>query len=278
MSLTIHAAARTHRGLRRTNNEDSAYLGRRLLLVADGMGGAEFGEIASALVTRTMVYLDDHLTDMGIEQDLPAAVQFADARLERATAAHQELRGMGTTLTAMLMTGDRIGLAHVGDSRAYLLRNDRLEQVTRDDTYVQMLAERGHLTPEEAAGHPQRNVLIKVLRGDGDGASAQLRIRTAKPGDRYLLCSDGLSDYVDAADIERVLIQVADPGQAAEELVELTLRAGAPDNVTCVVGDVVETDDDRDDEKPLFLGAAGELGADPMTVITGPTGDVVDAA
>jgi PPM family protein phosphatase len=277
MSLTIHAAARTHRGLRRTNNEDSAYLGRRLFVVADGMGGAEFGEVASALVTHTVAYLDDHLTAMGIEQDLPAAVQFADARLERATAMHPELRGMGSTLTAMLLTGDRIGLAHVGDSRAYLLRNDRVEQVTRDDTYVQLLAERGHLTPEEAAEHPQRNVLIKVLRGDGDGASAQLRIRTAKPGDRYLLCSDGLSDYVAADDIERVLIRVGDPAEATEALVELTLQAGAPDNVTCVVGDVVAADSDSD-AAPQFLGAAAELDADAPGPAGEQPGRVTDAA
>jgi protein phosphatase len=279
MSLRIHAAARTHLGLRRSNNEDSGYLGRRLFLVADGMGGAEFGEVASALVTRTVAYLDDHLTSTGPERDLPAAVEFADARLSRAVEAFPALAGMGTTLTALLIQGDRVGLAHVGDSRGYLLRDGRLEQVTRDDTYVQMLADRGQLTAEQAAVHPQRNVLVKVLQGGQDGASAQLTICPAEPGDRYLLCSDGLSDYVGADDIEHALRTLADPGAAAAALVDLTLRAGAPDNVTCLVGDIVVDGGPGDrDEEPLFLGAAEELGADPLAIVRRRLGGVVSAA
>ncbi len=269
MSLRIHAVAKTHPGLRRSNNEDSGYVGRRLLLVADGMGGAEFGEIASALAARTVAYLDDHLSLLGSEHDLPAAVEFADTRLLRATESYPNLVGMGTTLTAMVIDRDKIALAHVGDSRAYLLRERRLRQLTKDDSYVQMLADIGSIDQQAVADHPQRNVLLKVLRGAGDGVSAQVSVWDAVPGDRYLLCSDGLSDYVSFELIEQALTGTRDPGRAIDQLIDLTLRAGAPDNVTCVVGDVVQAagDEDEDEDEGRFVGAAEELGIAPLDVV-----------
>ncbi|WP_285616641.1 protein phosphatase 2C domain-containing protein [Kineosporia sp. NBRC 101677] len=245
--------------MRRTNNEDSGFIGRRLFLVADGMGGHDFGEVASAIVARTVAYLDDHLSLFGPERDIVGAVEFADQRLARAIENNPSLSGMGTTLTAMLIHHDTIALTNVGDSRAYLLRGREMYQLTHDDTYVQMLADKGWLDPKLIPQHPQRSVLLRVLRGGDDGGTAEVSVHEAVPGDRYLLCSDGLSDYVPAEAIQKALAGNKHAGKAIDKLIALALKAGAPDNVTCVVGDVVD-----DDVKPTgdgeFVGSAQELG------------------
>ncbi|MCD5309789.1 PP2C family protein-serine/threonine phosphatase [Kineosporia babensis] len=258
MALRIRACVKTHPGLRRTNNEDSGFIGRRLFLVADGMGGHDFGEVASAIVARTVAYLDDHLSMFGPERDICGAVEFADQRLARAIENNPSLSGMGTTLTAMLIHHDTIALTNVGDSRAYVLRDREMIQLTHDDTYVQMLADKGWLDPKLIPQHPQRSVLLRVLRGGDDGTTAEVSLHHAEPGDRYLLCSDGLSDYVAGDAIHKVLAGTKHAGKAIDKLIALALKAGAPDNVTCVVGDVVD-----DDERPgdgEFVGSAQELG------------------
>jgi protein phosphatase len=254
------AAGVTHAGLRRSGNEDSGYVGRRLLVVADGMGGVEYGEVASAIATHAVTYLDDCVSPQGVAHDLAAAVEFAEYRLARAAERDPGRAGMGTTMTALLLHDDVVALVHVGDSRAYRLRDGVLEQVTRDHTFVQLLVELGELTPEAAEHHPQRHVLVKALQGSGDAVTADVQVRPATPGDRFLLCSDGLSDYVERHPIARALT-LPDPAAAAAALVELALAAGAPDNVTCVVADVVPGRHVPGAGEPVLLGAAAELDA-----------------
>ena len=261
----LDVAADTHPGLRRPNNEDSAYVGERLLVVADGMGGVDFGEVASAIATHALTYLDRCVSPQGPEHDLAAAVEFAEFRLGAAVQRSPELAGMGTTLTALLLDDDLLALAHVGDSRAYRVRDGVLEQITRDHTFVQMLVEMGDLTPEAAEHHPQRHVVVKALQGNGDAVTADVLVGPARPGDRWLLCSDGLSDYVEQATIASALADPRTDG-AVGALVAAALEAGAPDNVTCVVADVVRSpaagtglDRARRTPRSQLLGAAAEL-------------------
>jgi serine/threonine protein phosphatase PrpC len=259
------AAGGTHPGLRRPNNEDSAYLGERLLVVADGMGGVDFGEVASAIVTHAVTYLDRCLSPQGPRHDLAAAVDFAEYRLGAAVAESPRLGGMGTTMTALLLDEGLAALAHVGDSRCYRLRGGRLEQITRDHTFVQMLVEAGDLTPEAAEHHPQRHVIVKALQGNGDAVIADVLVERAQPGDRWLVCSDGLCDFVERAAIAELLAAPA-PADAVRGLIEAALEAGGPDNVTCLVADVVSAPAPagglaraRHGTGGLFLGAAAEL-------------------
>ncbi|GAA3607151.1 hypothetical protein GCM10022223_23900 [Kineosporia mesophila] len=277
MALRIRACVKTHPGLRRTNNEDSGFIGRRLFLVADGMGGHDFGEVASAIVARTVAYLDDHLSLFGPERDIVGAVEFADQRLARAIENNAALGGMGTTLTAMLIHHDTIALTNIGDSRAYVMRNREMTQLTHDDTYVQMLADKGWLDPKLIPQHPQRSVLLRVLRGGDDGGTAEVSLHEAVPGDRYLLCSDGLSDYVAGEAIQKTLASTRHAGKAIDRLIALALKAGAPDNVTCVIGDVVD-----EDAAPTvdgeFVGSAQELGEGAIEAAEQKVAEVKSAA
>jgi serine/threonine protein phosphatase PrpC len=258
MTAAFRAVGATHTGLRRTGNEDSGYVGRRLLVVADGMGGVEYGEVASAIVTHAVTYLDRCISPEGVAHDLAAAVEFAEYRLARAAERDPGRAGMGTTMTAVLLHADVVALVHVGDSRAYRLRDGLLEQVTRDHTFVQLLVELGELSPEAAEHHPQRHVIVKALQGSGDAVTADVQVQPATPGDRFLLCSDGLSDYVEREQIAQALA-LPQREQVADALVDLALAAGAPDNVTCVVADVVEGLPVPEDAAPGLLGAATEL-------------------
>jgi protein phosphatase len=237
MNLHFRAALATDVGLIRAKNEDSAFAGDRLILVADGMGGMPAGEFASDIVVRRMSELDGYEGDKPIDA-LVTAVEEANEEIATAAEADPERLGMGTTVTAMLAFEDQIALVHVGDSRAYLLRDGELVQVTADDTYVQMLVDRGELTRTEARNHPQRALVTQALQGGPmDPYSAILLL--AAP-DRVLICSDGLSDYVDDDDIAATLRTCPDPQQAADQLVKLTLAAGAPDNVTAIVADLAD--------------------------------------
>jgi protein phosphatase len=237
MNLHFRAALATDVGLIRAKNEDSAFAGDRLILVADGMGGMPAGEFASDIVVRRMSELDGYEGDKPIDA-LVTAVEEANEEIATAAEADPERLGMGTTVTAMLAFEDQIALVHVGDSRAYLLRDGELVQVTADDTYVQMLVDRGELTRTEARNHPQRALVTQALQGGPmDPYSAILLL--AAP-DRVLICSDGLSDYVDDDDIAATLRNCPDARQAADQLVKLTLAAGAPDNVTAIVADLAD--------------------------------------
>jgi protein phosphatase len=239
-------------GLVRDGNEDASYAGARLLVVADGVGGSVAGEIASNIAITALAPLDrdDNITDP--QQALRDATRKANRELRSAIQADPSLAGMGTTLTALLWSGDTLALAQLGDSRGYLLRDGVLTQITRDQTLVQSLVDEGQITPEEALTHPRRSWILRALDGR-DESDPDVELLTVQPGDRYLLCSDGLSDYVDADAIAEALGQ-GEPQQASESLVDLALRAGAPDNVTCVVADPVDAP--PSDPQPLLGGAA----------------------
>lgn len=238
VSLT-HAVA-TDVGQRRERNEDSAYASARLLAVADGMGGHAHGEVASALVVRALADLDAHLPPNPPVADVHAALTSAIVaipdRFAELSDQHEDLAGMGSTLTALWLAGDRFVLAHIGDSRAYQLRDGQLRQLTTDHTFVRSLVDDGRLTEAEAATHPRRALLLRALQ-HGNPPHPDLLDVPIAPGDRYLLCSDGLTDFVPLTEIDAALRTIADPAAAAAHLVDLANTAGGQDNVTCLIAD-----------------------------------------
>src|SRR5947208_11869483 len=252
MTLTLRYAARSDRGLIRDGNQDSVYAGPRLLAVADGMGGMAAGDVASNVVIAAMAPLDEDVPGDAMVDALRSAVETANQQLRDAVDANPALEGMGTTLTAMLFSGSKFGMVHVGDSRAYLLREGDFVQVTKDDTYVQMLVDEGRISAEEASSHPQRSLLTRAL--DGRDIDPEYSVRQAIPGDRYMICSDGLSGVVSAETIAQTMQEYTDPGQCVDRLVQLALRGGGPDNVTVIVADV--TDGDIVEQRPIVGGAA----------------------
>jgi serine/threonine protein phosphatase PrpC len=258
--LRLRYSVRSHVGKVREGNEDSAYAGSRLALVADGMGGHAAGEVASSAVVAALSQLDDDEAGLDLLEVLANAVQAANDHLRAMVDANSALDGMGTTLTAMLSSGTRLGLAHVGDSRAYLLRDGEFSQLTHDQTLVQRMVDEGRITPEQAETHPQRSLLTQALDGRA-GVQPDLSVREARRGDRYLLCSDGLSGYVAHESIAETLT-IPNADEAAERLIDLALAAGAPDNVTVVIADVVDDEPGMPDT-PVVGGAAAEQDAVP---------------
>jgi PPM family protein phosphatase len=252
MNLTLRYAARSDRGLVRDGNQDSVYAGPRLLAVADGMGGMAAGDVASNIVIAAMAPLDEDVPGDAIIDALRGSVETANQQLRDTVEANPQLEGMGTTLTALLFSGSRAGLVHIGDSRAYLLREGEFHQITKDDTYVQMLVDEGRISSEEAGSHPQRSLLTRAL--DGRDIDPEYSVRTVLPGDRYLLCSDGLSGVVSEETIGETMREYVDPQQCVERLVSLALRGGGPDNVTVIVSDT--TDEDIVEGTPIVGGAA----------------------
>ena len=254
MTLALRYAARSHLGLIRKGNEDSVYAGPRILAVADGMGGHAAGEVASAVAIAAIAPLDE---------DAPGS-DLLDLLRERAVAANEHLRdmvagdasldGMGTTLTAFLFSGTRLGMVHIGDSRAYLLRDGVLRQITTDHTLVQKLVDEGRISPEEASTHPQRNLVTRALDGRED-IEPDLSVREVRAGDRYLLCSDGLTGPVGQLSTLQEALEGDDVQAACDTLVQLALRGGGPDNVTVIVADVVESTGPRQGS-PVIAGAS----------------------
>lgn len=259
--------AASHPGLVRDHNEDAGFSGPYLQLVADGVGGAVAGEVASATTTYVVTALA-----MGRPDQDPAALLS-----EAVTTAHQELRrgsqgddarhGMATTLTALLVRGERVTLVHVGDSRAYLLRAGELTRLSTDQTWVQLLVERGDLALEEVPTHPLRNVVLNSVNDD-EPARPALQDLELVAGDRVLLCSDGLTDVVAE---DRIVPALSRPDQdaAAQELVELALAAGGPDNVTCLVADLVDGPEIKTDGRLLGAMADPRLIVDPTAIRPG---------
>ncbi|MFD4896809.1 MerR family transcriptional regulator [Streptomyces sp. NPDC058411] len=239
-TLGIRYAALAHPGAVRASQQDTAYAGARLLAVADGFGESGAGASAAAV--------------NALKPAARGAVNAADllgvlheAAESSARAVHDAVGGdgapaeSGTTLTALVWTGERLGLVHIGDSRAYVLRGGEFFRITHDHTLVQSMIDDGSLTEEEAASHPQRAMLLRALTGGPEATAArpEVRLHDTLPGDRYLLCSDGLSAVVDEADVTRTVIAADGPDAAVTALVALAGDAGAPDNVSCVVADVV---------------------------------------
>ncbi len=262
MSLSLRFAAGSHKGMIREGNEDSGYAGPRLLAIADGMGGAAAGEVASSEAISTIVALDDDVPGSDVLTSLGTAVQRANDQLRALVEEDPQLEGMGTTLTALLWTGQRLGLVHVGDSRAYLLRDGVLTQITQDHTWVQRLVDEGRITEEEATTHPQRSLLMRAL-GSGEHVEPDLSIREVRAGDRYLICSDGLSGVVSHQTLEDTLASYQGPQETVQELIQLALRGGGPDNITVIVADVLDLDTGDTlagqlSDTPVVVGAVAE--------------------
>ncbi len=257
-SLRLQYAARSDVGLRRPGNEDSGFVDDNLLLVADGMGGYAAGELASAMAVATFAEIAaEPVSQEDLLEHLADGVDQLTERIGDIISAEPSNQGMGTTVTGLARNGSRMVVFHVGDSRAYLLRDDQLAQITKDHTYVQSLVDAGEITPEEARHHPRRNLVSRAVDGMRH-VEADLSVRETRVGDRFLLCSDGLSGVVSDAELAAVLQEVADPTAAVTRLVDMALEAGAPDNVTVVVADLLESDETEDETNPVVVGAAGE--------------------
>lgn len=261
MYLGLHFAARSDVGLIRSNNQDSAFAGPHLLVVADGMGGAAGGDIASSIAVGRLAALDgeSHGPDEALDE-LKEAIADAHAEIVDRARNDPELSGLGTTVTALLRAGSTLSMAHIGDSRAYLLRDEVLDQVTTDHSFVQHLVDTGRISAADAEHHPKRSMLLRVL-GDVDAdVPVDISVRETRPGDRWMLCSDGLSGVISRDTLHKTMVEVEDPGDCADALVSLALSAGAPDNVTCVVADVVDIDEAPDGVGPptstQIVGAA----------------------
>ncbi len=254
--MTAKSAAISHVGKIRSNNQDSGYAGKHLFVVADGMGGHAGGDVASAIAIKRIAEVDkDYPTADDAEFALQSALIAANSLLAETVFEHSELTGMGTTVSGLLRVGDTVAIAHIGDSRIYLFRDGELEQVSSDHTFVQRLVDSGRITPDEAAVHPRRSVLMRVL-GDVDASpEIDTTLHDTKPGDRWLICSDGLSSYVSHEKMTAILQSMPDAQAAGERLVKESLDAGAPDNVTVVIADIDETDDSGL-ARPVFVGSA----------------------
>ena len=261
MSIALRYAARSDVGLVRSNNQDSGYAGSHLLVVADGMGGHAGGDVASSVAIGRLAQLDSETPASDIVATLEESVLEANQEILRRARDEPQLRGLGTTITALLRAEGKFALAHIGDSRAYLLRAEETTQITKDHTFVQRLLDEGRLTEDEAERHPQRSVLMRVL-GDVDAdPELDLSLRPAHPGDRWMLCSDGLSGLVSLDTIDATLKEIEDPGECAEALIQLALKGGGPDNITCIIADVVDLDalprgEEAPSPTPQIVGSA----------------------
>ncbi|MGL4340310.1 MAG: PP2C family protein-serine/threonine phosphatase [Rhodoglobus sp.] len=256
MITTAKSAAVSHVGKIRSNNQDSGYAGQHLFVVADGMGGHAGGDVASAIVVNRISEIDQlYSSPDDAESALKTALFAANSLLAETVFEHSELTGMGTTVSAILRVKNQLALAHIGDSRVYLLRAGVLNQVTADHTFVQRLVDSGRITPEEAAVHPRRSVLMRVL-GDVDASpEIDTTVLSTLPGDRWLLCSDGLSSYVTDEKVRYALSTIPTAQAAAERLIKESLDQGAPDNVTIVIVDIDESVDSAH-VPPIMVGSA----------------------
>jgi len=274
--MTLKRGAMTDIGRMRKNNEDRFLSAGRLAAVADGMGGHRAGEVASAIAMEELATLEHagpwrKPADAG--EALRAVFLRANRRIRDTAATDKDLDGMGTTMVALIEDGDSVHLANVGDSRAYLLRNGELSQVTVDHTLVQELIDEGRLRPEEAERHPQRSIITRALGVEPD-VEVDLFTYKLQRGDRLLLCTDGLSGVVGEARIRNMLLRVADPQDTAERLVAMANEGGGPDNITVMVLDTEDrTVGQAERTTDLSTVATGAVpmarGADTAEVMTG---------
>jgi serine/threonine protein phosphatase PrpC len=261
MTLVLRYAVRSDVGLLREGNEDSAYAGPRLLAVADGMGGHAAGEVASAVTIASMAELDSAQPAGDMLEALSSAVSTANARLQEMILANPAVEGMGTTLTAVFWSDGHAAVCHIGDSRGYLLRDGELYQITHDHTLVQSLVDEGRISADDVSTHPQRSLLLRALDGRSI-AEPDLSVHESEAGDRYLLCSDGLSGVVSDETLRETLATITEPEAATRQLIELALHGGGPDNITCIVADVVDTAaaNQSATRTPVLAGAAANVG------------------
>ncbi|HZT92020.1 MAG TPA: Stp1/IreP family PP2C-type Ser/Thr phosphatase [Gaiellaceae bacterium] len=274
------ADVRTDSGRKRRHNEDSYVFQPPLFAIADGMGGARAGEVASALAAGA---LTESGADGGGERALARAIQEANRRVHERASTDAETEGMGTTMTVALVEGDSVSFGHVGDSRAYLLRDGRLEQLTDDHSLVAELVRRGELSPQAAEVHPQRSVITRALGTDPDVDVDTFSVE-AKPGDLYLICSDGLSDMVPGEAIERILVaNRSDLAAASRALVRAANQAGGDDNITAILFELVEGNSPQTaepDEKTKEHAAVAEVAEEdtlhPEDAVAPPPPTAVD--
>lgn len=257
MSKTkLRFAARSDIGMIRKQNQDSGYAGQNLCVLADGMGGPAGGDIASSVAVSHLKELD--APDIAVDEMIPLIrekVAAAHDELIERSSNNTELVGLGTTCIAVLKSGDKLAMAHIGDSRAYILREGLIHQITTDHSFVQYLVQTGQLTPKEAENHPRRSMLLRVLGDSITDITLDESMREAVIGDRYLLCSDGLSGVISSQTMQDVMNAVKDPDECCEKLISLALRGGGPDNITCVIFDVISIDEE-DDSQTRIVGAA----------------------
>ena len=251
----FETSARSAIGLVRQGNEDSGFSSAQLIAVADGMGGHAAGEVASRIAVQVLQKLAPTLAATDIDEDsvedlLMHSLHSIDEEIAAVADEDIEKRGMGTTLTALLIRDKSISLLHIGDSRCYRLRGNTLEQLSNDHTVIQELLDQGAISEAEAAEHPQRSMLTQALRGDGD-VTPLLQMYEVKKGDRYLLCSDGLSGVLSDKEI-KVGLKKSDKEEAVKFLNDATYINGAPDNVTILIADI----SDKSTTPSLLLGAA----------------------
>jgi serine/threonine protein phosphatase PrpC len=251
----FETSARSAIGLVRQGNEDSGLVSPQLIAVADGMGGHAAGEVASRIAVEVLQSLTPALVSAEIDEDsaedlLMHSLHSIDVEISLVTDEDIEKRGMGTTLTALLIRDKYISLLHVGDSRCYRLRGNTLEQLSNDHTVIQELLDQGAISEAEAIEHPQRSMLTQALRGDGD-VTPVLQMYEIKKGDRYLLCSDGLSGVLTEKEI-KIGLKKSDKDEAVKFLVDATYVNGAPDNVTVLIADI----SDEAKTSPSLIGAA----------------------
>jgi protein phosphatase len=258
--LGLRYAIGSDTGIVRQVNEDSVFASPRLLAVADGMGGHAHGEVASAVTVGVLAELDQHLRTAPVDRTadpLPVLATTVDRVLRRLTdlaAADDELAGMGSTLTALLWDGATFGIAHVGDSRGYLVRDDTLSQLTRDHTLVQSLLDDGQISAAQAETHPRRSTLMRALQAGG-AAEPDLSVHHAAPGDRYLLCSDGVTCVVGPELLHDAMTTLTDPADVVARLISEAKRLHSPDNISCVVADVVTSAPSRE----VLVGGAAAI-------------------
>jgi PPM family protein phosphatase len=277
MTLVLRYAVRSDVGLLREGNEDSAYAGPRLLAVADGMGGHAAGEVASAVTIASMAELDSEPPGGDMLAELSSAVAAANTRLQEMIIANPAVEGMGTTLTALFWSEGHAAVCHIGDSRGYLLRDNELYQITHDHTLVQSLVDEGRISADDVSTHPQRSLLLRALDGRSI-AEPDLSVHEGQPGDRYLICSDGLSGVVSDETLRDTLATIAEPEAVTRQLIELALLGGGPDNITCIVADVTDSGTTRLPPTlvPVLAGAAANADGPPLAVEgTGPF-EVID--
>ena len=253
----FETASRSAIGLVRQGNEDSGFVSPQLIAVADGMGGHAAGEVASRIAIEVLQSLVPALVSPDIDEDsvedlLMHSLHSIDSEISVVTDEEIEKRGMGTTLTALLIRDKYISLLHVGDSRCYRLRGNTLEQLSNDHTVIQELLDQGAISMAEAAEHPQRSMLTHALRGDGD-VTPVLQMYEVKKGDRYLLCSDGLSGVLTEKEI-KIGLKKSDKDEAVKFLVDATYVNGAPDNVTVLIADI----SDEAKTSTSLIGAAND--------------------
>ena len=247
MRLQFNAIAQSDLGLVRDGNEDSALISANLIAVADGMGGHAGGEVASAIAINTLQQLLPVISDPAIDLDSRADLFLnisyeVDAEILRVSKEKPELSGMGTTLTALSLSDNQVDLLHIGDSRCYRFRDNKLEKLSYDHTVMQELLDQGRLTPEEVFDHPQRSLLTQALMGDS-GIDPVLMSYEVKAGDKFLLCSDGLTNVLSELEITKI-IKATPEDQLLDQLIKETKAKGAPDNITIVWAEIAESDFD----------------------------------